>query len=396
MLEKKPYLLSRLVSGLGNSLYGMVFIWWIQIQTKSSTMVGITNAIFTITAALSIFYGPFIDSHSFKKTSIYSMVIQVILLFMLTAVIIYFSQSYILAIIIAGLLSICDEFFNPADRAILKESILDETEMTSIISKINIVDQLVNVGGSALSGALLAFMASGDIILACACLSLLGLLLLIAALRKIPVHNAVKEKESQTEGLTKYWQKILSGYSYIKKNVFLLHYLWSGLLYSFAQPAMILILPRIAAKAGQPALYSTFYICILAGIILGALIAGKMKARIITVGWAWTISAIPLILMLFSLKNMVLFGILLFLFGPATSIHNVLAESVIQTSTADNYLGRVLTTIRTFANIGGPVSSVVSGIILDHVGEKFIIVLCASLIIIGGTNILLAIPKKTN
>ena len=393
MLEKKPYLLSRLVSGLGSSLYGMVFIWWIQIQTKSSTMVGITNAIFTVTAALSIFYGPFIDSHSFKKTSIYSVVIQVILLFMLTAVTIYFSQSYILAIIIAGLLSICDEFFNPADRAILKESILDETEMTSIVSKINIVDQLVNVGGSALSGALLAFMASGDIILACACLSLLGLLLLIAALRKIPVHNAVKE--SQLEGLTKYWQKILSGYSYIKKNVFLLHYLWSGLLYSFAQPAMILILPRIAAKAGRPALYSTFYICILAGIILGALIAGKMKARIITVGWAWTISAIPLILMLFSLKNMVLLCILLFLFGPVTSIHNVLAESVIQTSTADNYLGRVLTTIRTFANIGGPVSSVVSGIILDHVGEKFIIVLCASLIIIGGINILLARPKKT-
>ena len=268
--------------------------------------------------------------------------------------------------------------------------------MTSIISKINIVDQLVNVGGIALSGALLAFMASGDIILACACLSLLGLLLLIAALRKIPVHNAFKEKESQAEGLTKYWQKIFSGYSYIKENVFLLHYLWSGLLYSFAQPAMILILPRIAAKAGQPALYSTFYICILAGIILGALIAGKMKAKIITVGWAWTISAIPLILMLFSLKNMVLLCTLLFLFGPVTSIHNVLAESVIQTSTADNYLGRVLTTIRTFANIGGPVSSVVSGIILDHVDEKFIIVLCASLIIIGGTNILLAIPKKTN
>ena len=92
---------------------------------------------------------------------------------------------------------------------------------------------------------------------------------------------------------------------------------------------------------------------------------------------------------------MVLLCILLFLFGPATSIHNVLAESVIQTSTADNYLGRVLTTIRTFANIGGPVSSVVSGIILDHVGEKFIIVLCASLIIIGGINILLIVPKKT-
>lgn len=211
MLEKRPYLLSRLVSGLGNSLFGMVFIWWIQIQSKSSSVVGITNAIFTITAALSIFYGPFIDNHSFKKTSIYSMVIQVVLLFMLTAAMIYFSKYYAFAIIIAGLLSICDEFFGPADRAILKESVLDESEMTSIISQINIVDQLVNVGGTALSGALLAFLTSGDIILACSCLSLLGLLLLIRALRNIPVHNVVKEKENKDEGLTKYWQKILNG-----------------------------------------------------------------------------------------------------------------------------------------------------------------------------------------
>ncbi|MBH9989266.1 MULTISPECIES: MFS transporter [unclassified Lactobacillus] len=396
MLEKRPYLLSRLVSGLGNSLFGMVFIWWIQTQSKSSSVVGITNAIFTITAALSIFYGPFIDNHSFKKTSIYSMVIQVVLLFMLTAAMIYFSKYYAFAIIIAGLLSICDEFFGPADRAILKESVLDESEMTSIISQINIVDQLVNVGGTALSGALLAFLSSGDIILACSCLSLLGLLLLIRALRNIPVHNVVKEKENKDEGLTKYWQKILNGYRYIKGNSFLFHYLWSSVLYSFAEPALILILPRIAAKAGQPALYSTFYICILVGIILGAVIGGKMKAKIKTIGWAWIISAIPIIIMLFFLKNMVMLCILLFLFGPATSIHNVLEESIIQTSTSDNYLGRVLTTIRTFANIGGPISSVVAGVILDHLGEKFIVVISTSLIIIGGINILLSEPKKTN
>ena len=121
-----------------------------------------------------------------------------------------------------------------------------------------------------------------------------------------------------------------------------------------------------------------------------------MKARIITVDLAWTISAIPLILTLCSLKNMVLLCTLLFLFDPATSIHNVLEESIIQTSTSDNYWGRVLTTIRTFANIGGPISSVVAGIILDHVGEKFIVIVCTSLIIIGGINILLTVPKKTN
>ncbi|WP_158593330.1 MULTISPECIES: hypothetical protein [Lactobacillus] len=48
----------------------------------------------------------------------------------------------------------------------------------------------------------------------------------------------------------------------------------------------------------------------------------------------------------------------------------------------------------TAANIGGPIASIVAGIILDHVGEKFIVVVCTSLIIIGGINILLSVPKK--
>ena len=43
-------------------------------------------------------------------------------------------------------------------------------------------------------------------------------------------------------------------------------------------------------------------------------------------------------------------------------------------------------------NIGGPVSSMVSVIILDCAGGKFIIVFCSSLIAIGGIK--LAIPPK--
>lgn len=171
MLNKKAYLASRLACGLGNSLYGMVFIWWLQNQTKSSSIVGICNAIFSVTAALSIFYGPIIDRQSYKKVSIYSMLIQVILLFGLTYVILFSPYNYLLAIVIASVLSICDEFFSPADRAILNED-----EMTKIISKVNIVDQLVNVGGTALSGALLVFLLSGQIMLVCSFLSLIGLI----------------------------------------------------------------------------------------------------------------------------------------------------------------------------------------------------------------------------
>lgn len=194
MLKKKFYLISRLVSGLGNSLYGLVFIWWLQTQTESSFIVGIVNAIFSTTAALSIFYGPIIDSHSYKKTSIVAMIWQVGLTFTLTATITVFAHNYFLAILIAGALSLCDEFFDPADRAILKGTLTKENEMTSMIAQINIVDQVVQIGGIALSGALLAFLTSGKIIFICACLSLLGLILLLVALDQVSSQKDGQEK----------------------------------------------------------------------------------------------------------------------------------------------------------------------------------------------------------
>lgn len=288
MLNKKAYLASRLACGLGNSLYGMVFIWWLQNQTKSSSIVGICNAIFSVTAALSIFYGPIIDRQSYKKVSIYSMLIQVILLFGLTYVILFSPYNYLLAIVIASVLSICDEFFSPADRAILSEAILNEDEMTKIISKVNIVDQLVNVGGTALSGALLVFLLSGQIMLVCSFLSLIGLIFLNIALRKIPdsANNLSSKKSQKGSVVASYVYSITSGYQYIRKNKFLRRYLWAGVLYSFAQPALMLVLPRVAQEAGNASLYGTFYIMILLGIILGAMIAGKMKARIKTIGLA--------------------------------------------------------------------------------------------------------------
>ena len=64
MLKKKSYFFSRAVGGLANSLFSMVFIWWLQTSTKSSFVVGIAEAIFSTTAALSIFYGPIIDHFS--------------------------------------------------------------------------------------------------------------------------------------------------------------------------------------------------------------------------------------------------------------------------------------------------------------------------------------------
>ena len=123
MLEKKLYLLSRATMLLSISLFGMIIIWWLQTQTGKSSLVGLTNAIFSITAALSIFYGPIIDKHSFKRTSQTSLLVQTIFLFLLTAVMFWLSHDIVLNILISTIMSMCDEFFSPADRAIRKESV---------------------------------------------------------------------------------------------------------------------------------------------------------------------------------------------------------------------------------------------------------------------------------
>lgn len=386
MLNKKSYFISRTVGGIANSLFSMVFIWWLQISTKSSFIVGIAEAIFSTTAALSIFYGPIIDRYSFKKTSYYSMLVQTVFLFATTAAVYQFSKSYILALICAGVVSICDEFFNPADRAILKETVADEQELNNLISKVSSIDQFVNIAGTVFSGLLLTWLISANVMLICSLLSLISLVFLFYALKE--VKNRVPQ-----EAKPKYYKQIFSGYKFIKNNQFLNHYFWSSILYSFVTPAMTILLPRIAQRSGKASFYSMFYICFMLGFIIGATIAGKLTVRIKTIGFTWLSSAIPLILIIFFSNSWLIFMGLIFLFGLMTSIHNILAESMIQITSNDEVLGRVLTTIRTSTSIGGPISSIVAGILLDNSGETVLILACGFIILVSGFNIFRAIGK---
>lgn len=386
MLNKKSYFISRAVGGIANSLFSMVFIWWLQISTKSSFIVGIAEAIFSTTAALSIFYGPIIDRYSFKKTSYYSMLVQTVFLFATTAAFYQFSKSYILALICAGVVSICDEFFNPADRAILKETVADEQELNNLISKVSSIDQFVNIAGTVFSGLLLTWLISANVMLICSLLSLISLVFLFYALKE--VKNRVPQ-----EAKPKYYKQIFSGYKFIKNNQFLNHYFWSSILYSFVTPAMTILLPRIAQRSGKASFYSMFYICFMLGFIIGATIAGKLTVRIKTIGFTWLSSAIPLISMIFFSNSWLIFMGLIFLFGLMTSIHNILAESMIQITSNDEVLGRVLTTIRTSTSIGGPISSIAAGILLDNSGETVLILACGFIILVSGFNIFRAIGK---
>lgn len=386
MLNKKSYFISRTVGGIANSLFSMVFIWWLQISTKSSFIVGIAEAIFSTTAALSIFYGPIIDRYSFKKTSYYSMLVQTVFLFATTAAVYQFNKSYILALICAGVVSICDEFFNPADRAILKETVADEQELNNLISKVSSIDQFVNIAGTVFSGLLLTWLISANVMLICSLLSLISLVFLFYALKE--VKNRVPQ-----EAKPKYYKQIFSGYKFIKNNQFLNHYFWSSILYSFVTPAMTILLPRIAQRSGKASFYSMFYICFMLGFIIGATIAGKLTVRIKTIGFTWLSSAIPLILMIFFSNSWLIFMGLIFLFGLMTSIHNILAESMIQITSNDEVLGRVLTTIRTSTSIGGPISSIAAGILLDNSGETVLILACGFIILVSGFNIFRTIGK---
>lgn len=294
----------------------MIIIWWLQTQTGKSSLVGLTNAIFSITAALSIFYGPIIDKHSFKRTSQTSLLVQTILLFLLTAVMFWLSHNIVLTILISTILSVCDEFFSPADRAILKESVPSKKDLNSLISKLSMIDQVVNIAGTALSDALLSLLIPGQSMLVCSCLSLISIFLFIA-LRKIP---STKPQVNDTDNESNnYRAKVFIGLKYIHQNGFLKYYFGSSICYSFVSPALIILLPRLADKLGSAGLYSTFYLCFVGGFLLGALISGKLTPKVKAISYTWMLSTIPLLLMIFFLSNWLALSVLITLFGFLTS-----------------------------------------------------------------------------
>lgn len=124
------------------------------------------------------------------------------------------------------------------------------------------------------------------------------------------------------------------------------------------------------------------------GFILGALLAGKLAVNVRTVARAWLFSALPLALIFFVIGKTVAFSILLFLFACLTRIHNVLGEAKEQAVTSNHYLVRVMTTIHTGAQLGGPIASVLAGLLLDRGEQQLLIITCVCLILSGGINLL--------
>lgn len=303
-------------------------------------------------------------------------------MFATTAAIYQFTKNYVLALICAGVVSICDEFFNPADRAILKETVTSEQELNNLISKVSSIDQFVGIAGTVLSGLLLTFLISDNVMLICSLLSLVSLVFLFYALKN------VKDRPKTQKNESKYYKEIISGYQFIKNNYFLNRYFWSSTLYSFVTPAMTILLPRVAQRSGQASFYSMFYISFMLGFIVG-----RLSVQIKIIGFTWILSALPLILMIFFSNNWLIFMVLIFLFGLTTSVHNILAESMIQITSNEEVLGRILTTIRTSTSIGEPISSIVVGILLDNSGETVLILACGLIILFSGVNIFQAIDK---
>lgn len=108
----------------------------------------------------------------------------------------------------------CDEFFSPADRAIRKESVPSKKKLNSLISKLSMIDQVVNIAGTALSGVLLSLLIAGQSMLVCSCLSLISIFFLYIALRKIP---STKPQANDTDDKTNnYRAKVFSGLKYIR------------------------------------------------------------------------------------------------------------------------------------------------------------------------------------
>lgn len=380
MLNKSAYLFSRILGSFASSLFSMTFIWWLQTESNKSTLVGLAEGIFSLIAALSIFYGPIIDYLSFKKVSIYSMLLQTVMLFLI-AIVMYLNQrNYFLVIGMAAIVAVGNNFFDPADRAILKEAVTN-AEMTDLISKVSIIDQVVNIAGTLGSGLLLAIFLSQKIVAACGVISLVGLVMLIRSLREVP--SISKNASTNITNI----KQIFSGYKFIRKNNFLNLYFWSSILYSFTTPAMVVLLPKVANSFNSNILYSVFYGCFIIGFIAGAIISGKLRPSIKVISISWAISAFPLLIMLVFIRNWIIFSASILVFGILTSVHNILSESLIQIISADRILGRVLTTIKTSTSLGGPIGSIVAGELLDHSGEAMVILICSVLIFFSGINI---------
>ena len=269
--------LSSSVSTVGDGIRTLIIPLIILYATRSTFLFGlIYSAEFLVWIVSTGFSGYFIDRANRVKNLFFSDFIM-FLLMLAVSLSYFFAHTYFMLFIVLAVIgtSIGETFYNPASFSLLPDIVHKDLDRHNALLSMGINASMI--GGYIIAGLEFSAISWGMLLALDATSFLLSAVIVLVGLRKY--------SRNETRESIHFWKETKETFGFLKSQKLILYTIIFGFIFNFLVSGMVIIVPTIAVEntsIGSISL-SIFYICELAGMIIGgSIIIGKRKRKLLT------------------------------------------------------------------------------------------------------------------
>jgi MFS family permease len=352
--------------GLGNAIFFISLNWWVLIETNSEVQLGIVNTLYFLPMViLCLFSGIITDIFNRLKLMIFSLVLRGIIILILPILqvlqIIELWHIYV-SVFIQGL---SFPFFLNSINAIMPE-IIKRDNLLPANALVDSAMWISNLFGYFFGGFLISSLGFVSLFLISAYILIFGGLIFF------PI-KYVYLKRSRDLSLRGVLSDINNGYKVMKKDSVLLLFIlsWMVIYILFANGPMSIGWPVFSERilsAGSEG-YGILVAAISASSLIGSLAIGHWgskfkKGKLSLIGYLW--GGIGILIFTFT-SNLLLAAIILFFWSFYYPMINVSYWTAMQERVPQQDLGKITGFSWTLTSIISPVSTMITGYIMEFI-----------------------------
>ena len=269
--------LSSSVSTIGDGIRTLIIPLVILYVTKSTFLFGlIFSAEFLVWIISTGVSGYLIDRTNRVKNLFFS---DFIMFFLMLSVSLsyFFAYTYFILFIVLAVIgtSIGETFYNPASFSLLPDIVHKDLDKRNALLSMGINASMI--GGYVIAGLGFSSISWGILLFFDATSFLLSAIIVYIGLRKFSSSEKIEKIHI--------WKETKETFTFLKTQKMILYTIIFGFVFNFLTSGMVIIIPTIAVEntsIGSISL-SIFYICELAGMLLGgSIIIGKRNRKLLT------------------------------------------------------------------------------------------------------------------
>ena len=352
--------------GLGAVIFSISLNWWVYVETNSEAQLGIVGTLTMLPTLIFCFFSGIVtDVHNRQIIMVISLIIRGLVIFFFPILAYFHVLNLWIVYILALLQSVSFPFFMNAINAIMPEIILKENlfEANALVDSAMWLSQII---GSSFTGFLINSIGIQPLfIISTYIFVLTGLIFFL-------IQYTAKKRPNKVSVIN-FLGDLKNGIKLIKKDhvVFILIITWSGIVTLFGNGPSTIGWPAFSEKIYNSGAegYGLLVSAISFSSLIGSLTIGfwgrKLRKGILTlIGYLW--GAIGILFFIFT-TDLIIGLIIVFIWNFYFPLINIPFWTALQERVPEEELGKVLGVSFTMSYALGPISTIMTGYIMEFI-----------------------------